>query len=71
MLETEKPVMTQDQITEAFQFIFDACARLNDADAVGAGLDAMLAEELTDIQNVAGDALSTIRRELPGSRAAS
>lgn len=40
---------------EALEFVWDACARLNNARAVALNNREMLAEELTDIENVIGE----------------
>ena len=57
--------MTLQEIKEAFQFIFDACVRLNDAQAVRDMDQEMLAEELTDIENVAGRCLVEMQGDIP------
>lgn len=50
-------------LLEALVFVFDACVRLNDAQAVSKHDTEALAEELTDIQNVVGEAIAKAKGE--------
>ncbi len=61
--ENANLIAASPELLEVVEFIFEACTRLNDAQAVTQSNEEMLAEELDGIESVTGAILAKVKGE--------